>query len=208
MALTCAGCTSATPAGPRSPSRSVPAASAAPGPSLSPFMHGGLRGFAPPQTINPLDRPYPYTTPTPPAEPTPLDGTYMRILNVGDTGPLPAGLPWRCARCLPYRPELGVSTLIFYQGEYYLNHMLSGFKAQGHFVVSGDRVEIFNDPNCPTDRATYRWAVRGGNLTIQPVADPCDYGGTRARDLTMTQWVRVNPCVYRFRNLWPTAIAC
>src|SRR6266508_302977 len=211
-AVLVAGACSSSPPGAPSPRPSPGPGSgvlgSTPAPSLSPFMQGGVRGLAPPPTIPPEDRPYPYTTPTPPAEPTPIDGTYIRILDVGDTGPLPQGLPWRCQRCLPYRPDLGVSTLIFYQGEFYLNHMLSGFKTQGHFVVSGDRIEIFNDPNCPQDRATYRWRETGGTLALTLVGDPCDYGDIRAFDLTRKPWVRVNPCVYRFRNLWPTAIAC
>jgi hypothetical protein len=171
-------------------------------------MQNGIRGFAPPQTIPPEARPYPYLTPTPPPQTTPLDGTYIRILDVGDTGPLPQGLPWRCQRCLPYRPDIGVSSVIFFKGEFYVNHMLSNFRAQGHFVVSGSRVELFNDPNCPSDRATYGWKLEAGSLTLSPVSDPCDYGDIRSLDLTMKPWVRVNPCIYRFRNLWPTAIAC
>ena len=73
--------------------------------------------------------PYPYTTPIPPREPTAIDGTYVRIMSLHDVGGPVVGLPYRCLRCIPYRVDPGTTTLIFYEGRYFLHHYLSGFKA-------------------------------------------------------------------------------
>jgi hypothetical protein len=136
--------------------------------------------------LAPQEIPYPYTTPTPPPEPTRLDGTYMRILTLEDVHGL---LPFRCLRCPPYLPNAGVSTLALHRGNYWLHHQLSGFKALGMFTIEGHRITFFNDPWCPRDRGTYRW----------------NYAGDR---LTKAGWTRIQPCIYRIENLWPGPVAC
>ena len=82
--------------------------------------------------------PYPYTSPIPPREPTAIDGTYVRIMSLHYVGGPVVGLPYRCLRCIPYRVDPGTTTLIFYEGRYFLHHYLSGFKALGHYTVDGD----------------------------------------------------------------------
>lgn len=75
----------------------------------SPIVHGTEKFRVPPEAM-----PYPYTTPTPP--PTPVDGTYLRILTLEDVDGL---LPLGCLRCPPYSPNAGVSTLILHRGNYW-----------------------------------------------------------------------------------------
>ena len=63
---------------------------------------GGLPGKEPERTVDPLQMPYPYLSPTlPPSTRTVLDGTYLRVLTLRDVGGARIGLPFRCLRCRP-----------------------------------------------------------------------------------------------------------
>jgi hypothetical protein len=117
-------------------------------------------------------------------------------------------LPFRCARCPPYLPNAGVSTLVLFQGNYWLNHQLSGFRALGMFTLRGDRITLFNDPWCPQDRGTYRWTLRGAVLTFEAISGACVYEGARAEDLSKVPWTRIKPCAYLIEHLWPGPLAC
>ena len=155
--------------------------------------------------VPPEEMPYPFTTPTPPPEKTPIDGTYLRILTLDDVGGL---LPFRCLRCPPYFPNAGVSTIAMSKGNYWINHQLSDFKALGMYTVDGDRITFFNDPWCPKDHGTYRWSLEDGQLSFEPVSGTCPYEKARADDLTTGEWFRVKPCIYRIVHLWPGPVAC
>jgi hypothetical protein len=185
--------------------------SASPSPTPSPSERPSRRGTSPIFTtanqfeLAPEDTPYPYTRPIPPRTRTPIDGTYMRILTIEDVGGL---LPFRCLRCPPFFLNAGVSTIAFHRGNYWLNHQLSGFKSLGMYTVERDRVTFFNDPWCPQDRGTYRWDVRRGALTFEPVSGTCVYEQARAKDLTKGPWTRIRPCVFLIEHLWPGPIAC
>jgi hypothetical protein len=197
-------CTS-EPQGTTSPAADA-SASAADSASPSPTRRTTHPLFSDPVfTLEPRDEPYPYTTPTPPPDPTPIDGTYLRILTLEDVRGV---LPFRCARCPPYLPNAGVSTLVLFQGNYWLNHQLSGFRALGMFTLRGDRITLFNDPWCPQDRGTYRWTVRGGVLTFEAISGACVYEGARADDLSKVPWTRINPCANLIEHLWPGPLAC
>ena len=155
--------------------------------------------------VPPEDMPYPYTTPTPPPDKTAIDGTYMRILTLEDTDGL---LPFRCLRCPPYFPNAGVSTLAMSRGNYWVNHQLSGFRALGMYTVEGKRVTFFNDPWCPKDHGTYRWAVEDGELLLEPISSTCPYEKARTDDFTTGHWIQIRPCIYRIELLWPGPVAC
>jgi hypothetical protein len=62
------------------------------------------------------------------------------------------------------------------------------WRSVGHYTVSGDEIVLFNDPNCPQTRGTYRWALTGSLLTLQVVDDDCAFGGLRWRYLTALPW--------------------
>jgi hypothetical protein len=126
-------------------------------------------------------RPYPYTTPVPPRETTAIDGTFVRRLPS-------TGSHVHCRRCAPYRLEGGHARLTLSEGEFFLKHKLAGFASLGHYVVSGDEVEFFNDPNCPTMRGRYRWSLEDGRLEFEVIEDECPYADLRSRYLTAKQW--------------------
>lgn len=153
-------------------------------------------------------RPYPYTDPTPAAAPTGIDGTYMMILSLEDLGGVPHALPFPCRRCLPWAPAPGVSTLIFFDGAFFMDHQMSGFHATGHYEIDGNRLTLFNDPNCSRIRGTYTWREEGVSLSLTAVEDPCAYEGERANDLTSGVWTRIPVCKREVQYLWPGILGC
>ena len=150
----------------------------------------------------------PFMSPTPPPDPSALDGTYLRTLTLRDVGGARIGLPYRCLRCPPFRIDAGVSTLIFTRGAYYLHHQLSGFRTMGSFVVEDDRVTLFNDANCPQTPGIYAFEVTAHGLRFRVVEDDCPFSGERSFDLMVRPWTRVSACVRRIANLWPGEVAC
>jgi hypothetical protein len=153
-------------------------------------------------------RPYPYTKPTPAPVPTEIDGTYMLILTLEDLGGASNALPFPCARCLPYARDPGVVTLIFFEGAYFVDHQMSGFHSTGHFEVDGERLTLFNDPNCTRVRGTYRWQLDGGSLRLEAVDDPCAFEGERAIDLASDVWTKIPICRREVQHLWPGILGC
>ena len=138
--------------------------------------------------VAPPGDPYAYTTPTPPAETTPLDGTYARRI-----GPAEAGGAGKCRRCPPYRIEESDQTLAFERGVFRIANEVFDpksidWKSVGHYTLDGNEVTLFNDPNCPATRGTYRWRVANGALRLEVVDDPCAFGGLRWRYLTRLRW--------------------
>jgi hypothetical protein len=128
--------------------------------------------------------PYPFTTPIPPLEPTAVDGTYTRSLTRAQ-GAQPY-IP--CRRCAPYRLHPGVAVVELKAGRYHVTHEVAHFTAGGHFVVQGDRLVLFNDPNCSHVRGTYRWSLHDGILRLEPLEDPCPFDLLRARYFAAAPW--------------------
>ena len=153
-------------------------------------------------------RPYPYTTPTPAPVPTEIDGTYMLILTLEDLGGASNALPFPCRRCLPYARDPGVLTLIFFDGVYFVDHQMSGFHASGHYEVEGNRLTLFNDPNCSRVRGTYTWRLTGRALRLHAVDDPCAFEGERANDLASDVWTKIPVCRREVHHLWPGILGC
>lgn len=132
--------------------------------------------------------PYAYTTPIPEETPTEVDGIYGRPTTVEQAG----GPPIKCARCAPYRLEAGEATLSLDEGRFFLVHDIGteaaqGFQSVGHYVVSGDEIVLFNDPNCIRTRGTYRWRLSGSRLLLTTVDDSC-FQGLRGEYLTAAPW--------------------
>ena len=153
-------------------------------------------------------RPYPYTKPTPAPVPSEIDGTYMLILGLEDLGGARNALPFPCVRCLPYARDPGVVTLIFFEGVYFVDHQMSGFHSVGHFEIDGDRLTLFNDPNCTRVRGTYTWQMDGGSLRLEVVDDPCAFEGERAIDLASDVWTKIPICRREVQHLWPGILGC
>ncbi len=154
--------------------------------------------------------PYDYLKAAPPREPTPIDGFYLRILTLDETGGprVGYGLPVHCLRCVPYSVDAGVQTLLFYEGRYFLEHQINGFRALGHYDVQGDRLSLFNDVNCSRTRGTYTWDLEGGSLTLAVIDDPCPYVDERSHDLTLASWDAVNPCASGVAHWYPGRLGC
>lgn len=125
--------------------------------------------------------PYPFVTPVPPRSPTPIDGLYHRNYRRG-----PKPIP--CRRCAPFRLGRGDSTLELRDGRYSVTHELAGFTSRGHYVIENDRLELFNDPNCPETRGRYSWRLEGGTLALDPIDDPCAFDLLRAQYLSAAPW--------------------
>jgi hypothetical protein len=153
-------------------------------------------------------RPYPYAKPAPAAVPTEIDGTYMLILTLEDLGGAGNALPFPCRRCLPYARDPGVLTLIFFDGGYFVDHQMSGFHATGHYEVEGNRLTLFNDPNCSRVQGTYTWRLDGASLRLKAVDDPCAFEGERATDLASEAWTRIPVCRREVQHLWPGILGC
>lgn len=158
--------------------------------------------------LDPSELPYPYTTPVPPEAASPLDGAYVRITPLEGLGQPAVALPIRCLRCIPFRVEAGVNTLMMYHGRYFLQHQLSGFRSLGFFEVNGRQVTFLDDPNCPTDRGVYRWARDGVELSFRVISDPCPFDELRAQDMTASPWTAFNHCLSRIIGLWPGELGC
>jgi hypothetical protein len=195
-----------------SASPSADASAPTPSASISPVKLarvGGLPIAIPDREIkDPSLMPYPFMSPTPSPVETPIDGTYMRTVDLDEVGGARIGLPYRCFRCPPFRVDAGVSTLIFTKGAYYLHHSMSGFRTMGSFVIDGDTMTLFNDANCPQVPGEYTFDHTAHGLTLHVVHDGCPYSHERADDLEFHDWTRVSPCFRRIYDLWPGEVAC
>jgi hypothetical protein len=131
--------------------------------------------------VTPILNPYPYTTPLPPPTPTLLDGLYLRNVKF-------EGTPTPCRRCAPYRAEGGTWTLELEAGVFRIWHDTTNFRSVGSFTISGDRMMLFNDPNCHRDVGIYAWRLDGRSLILEVIDDPCAFG-LRANNLTTGSWL-------------------
>ena len=129
--------------------------------------------------------PYPYTTPLPPLQETPLDGVYVRF------DPRP-GERTHCVRCPPYPPEGGVWKVEFDRGVFRVYHPRTGWRTLGSFAVEGDRVTLFNDPQCHLAVGEFAWQRDEEGLRFQLLADDCELG-TRAKNFTAQTWQSCQP---------------
>ena len=146
--------------------------------------------------------PFPYQTPLPAPSPTPLDGIYIKI------DPDPA-TPTPCRRCPDYKPEGGLWKLKFESGILRLVYYVTGWKSITSFAVSGDRLTLFNDPNCTDEVGTYTWKLEQGKLTLTALQDSCSIG-LRAKNLTMLPWLACQPPNREaaITDHWPRPPAC
>jgi len=146
--------------------------------------------------------PYPYTTPLPPADYTALDGTYVKF------DPRP-GKRAPCRRCPAYPPEGGVWKLSLDRGIFRVYHDGTGWGTVGSFTVSGDRIEVFNDPHCHKDVGIYAWKLEAGTLMLKVIEDGCSYG-LRQKNLVAHPWKSCQPPTEEaaITSHWPTPPGC
>jgi len=129
--------------------------------------------------------PFPYTTPLPPPTPTILDGIYTKF-DPKDGTPVP------CRRCPDYAPEGGIWKLSLDKGIFRLLHQVTGWRSVGSYVVSGNQLQLFNDPYCPELIGTYTWTLEKGRLTLEVIEDKCSIG-LRAMNLTSLPLLSCQP---------------
>jgi hypothetical protein len=132
-----------------------------------------------------LRTPFPYLRSLPAAAPSPLDGVYVKFDPKAAT-PVP------CLRCPDYAPEGGIWKLSLDDGIFRIYHTVTDWKSIASFTVSGDRVELFNDPTCLDDVGVYTWQLAEGELTFSVVEDKCAIL-LRAQNLTSIPWQSCQP---------------
>ncbi len=125
---------------------------------------------------------YPFTTPLPPAEPGPIDGTYVKFDPKVAT-PIP------CRRCPDYMNEGGVWKLSFDKGTFRILHLVTGWRGIGSFTVNGDELLVFNDPKCPDLIGRYTWQMVGDGLALSTVYDHCA-ADMRSHNFRQMVWQR------------------
>jgi hypothetical protein len=65
---------------------------------------------------------------------------------------------------------------------------VTGWRSIASFTVSGDRLQLFNDPYCPKDVGEYLWALDDGALNLQVIDDPCSFD-LRWKNLSHQPWL-------------------
>jgi hypothetical protein len=145
---------------------------------------------------------YPFGQPLPPAEPSPLDGTYVKV----DPDP---NTPVPCMRCPDYIRNGGLWLLRFHEGVFRIYHPITGWKSLGSFTVAGDTLQLFNDPNCTDVVGQYTWALEDGVLTLALVDDPCAIR-LRAKNFTFQPWESCQPPNQEaaITGHWPVPAGC
>lgn len=146
--------------------------------------------------------PYPFGTPLPPAEPTALDGTYVKTHDDPST-PVP------CRRCPDYMLHGGIWRLRFHQGAYHILHEATEWKSLGSYTVDGETLALFNDPNCIDTTGRYTWTLAEGVLTLTEVDDACAIR-LRAMNLTFEPWAACQPPnpEAAISGHWPVPLEC
>ncbi len=129
--------------------------------------------------------PFSYTLPLPPAASTAIDGVYMK------REPLVAERV-HCRRCPDWLHEGGLWRMGFDRGVYRVLHVDAGWRTLGSYVVSGDRLVLFNDPYCVEDIGVYAWALGRGVLTLRTIDDPCAIR-LRGKNLAHLPWISCQP---------------
>jgi hypothetical protein len=128
-----------------------------------------------------LRMPYPHRMPLPPAESTPIDGTYAKRESK-DEPRVP------CRRCPDYAVEGGTWKLHLDKGVFRIFHEATGWKSIGSFVISGEEFSIANDPVCHEVVGRYTWNLENGRLVFRVIEDPCAIE-LRAKNLTSLPWL-------------------
>ena len=149
-----------------------------------------------------LRTPYPYTTPLPPPQRTALDGTYVKTEPYKDEHV-------HCLRCPDYLAEGGTWLLSLDRGVFRIFHEATGWRSLGSFTVAGDRLWLFNDPNCTDGVGIYTWKLEDGALTLQVIDDECAIK-QRGVNLASLPWLSCQPPSIEagVTNHWPKPPGC
>lgn len=135
----------------------------------------------PTPTLGPSPSPTPSPTSTPSPTPTPppgevLEGRYLREVTLENA---PEAQNY----------QLGTWGLELKAGTFTIAH--GSFITSGSYTASEEEIVFTNDRGCPEAAGTYQWTLVGNRLTLVVVSDPCA-GGTRADDLTLLPWTKLD----------------
>jgi hypothetical protein len=78
------------------------------------------------------------------------------------------------------------------RGIFRLFHRQTGWNSLGSFTISGDRVTLFNDLNCPESVGVYAWRREAGQLIFDVVEDECGFG-LRTERFVNLPWLPAGP---------------
>jgi hypothetical protein len=176
---------------PQPPARQEPAASETPGPTAGGRWQELVEWS-----------PYPHTRPLPQQAATPVDGRYVR-LDPRNQARTP------CRRCPPYPPEGGVWVLEFDAGIFRVYHPRTGWRTLGSYTVEGDRITLFNDPQCHLATGRFTWSRDQDGLHFSLLDDDCELG-TRAKNFTGQTWKSCQPPNHEagVTGHWPVPEGC
>ena len=120
------------------------------------------------------------TTPVPPALETAMDGLYTRY---------DASWPqwWHCLRCADYRPAGGLWRLQFERGVMRILYEVTQWRSLASYTIEGNRLFVFNDPNCPYEVGEYTWTLSEAELVLHAVDDSCSFE-LRSQTLAGQPW--------------------
>ena len=188
-------------------SKSAPTAPPPPKITATPQSLNPTVSLTPPTPLNPWlaalqITPYPYTTPLPPPTPTTLDGIYVKF-EPKEATPVP------CRRCPDYLPEGGIWKLNLKRGMYHIFHESTGWFSLGSFTLSGNQLNLFNDPTCIDTVGLYRWELADGELKLTVIADTCQVD-RRGRSFANLAWASCRPpsTEAAVTDHWPRPAGC
>jgi hypothetical protein len=133
--------------------------------------------------------PFPYTTPLPPPEDSLIDGPYVKFDPDEPQW-------WHCRRCEDYIPAGGIWRMHLDNGIYRIFYDVTNWKSLASFALEGDRLYLFNDPNCPDTVGIYNWRLEDGEryreLVLELVEDSCAIE-LRGKNLSKQPWLSCLP---------------
>lgn len=97
-----------------------------------------------------------------------------------------------CRRCPDWLNEGGLWKMRFDRGAYRVLHVELGWQSTGSYVVSGERLILFNDPSCVGDIGVYTWQLERGVLAFRAIDDACAIE-LRRENLTHLPWLGCQP---------------
>jgi hypothetical protein len=102
-----------------------------------------------------------------------------------------------------------VWVLEFDAGVFRVYHPRTGWRTLGSYTVDGERVTLFNDPQCHLAVGHFTWVRSDAGLTFAVQNDDCELG-TRAKAFTAQVWESCQPPDHEAAATghWPVPAGC
>jgi hypothetical protein len=117
----------------------------------------------------------------------------------------------------PYSVEGGAWILQLDRGVFRMLHEATGWHSLGSYTVSGNRIELFNDPHCIEAVGIYTWSQESGQLALEAIKDECgdkapflSGSGRRASSFASRPWMSCQPpsTEAAISGHWPVPAGC